>query len=147
MKRREFHIGPGATSLILVAVVLCMSALGVLGLVNSRNDVRLSERSIAVAESVSMLYDQAERTLASLDALVCAWQAGGLGEEELRVYLPEGVVLEDGAIRWQENNDRGQTLQCAVRMNEANKLPRLIWSEHRIVTETGAYGLEEIGWN
>lgn len=148
MKSRDFRIGPGATSLILVAVVLCMSVLGILGLANSRNDARLAERSIVMAEGVSGLYDRSERTLASLDETVALWQQRGEDEAALQSQLPEGMTLSDGVISWQESNDLGQTLQCAARIGESGQVPRLTWVKHAIETEAGVdNGAGELIWN
>ena len=48
--RRKMNVsfGPGAASLILIVVILSMGVLGMLALMNARNDARLSERSTAV---------------------------------------------------------------------------------------------------
>ncbi len=45
-KKTMISFGPGASSLILIFVVLALSILGMLSLMNSRNDIRLSERSV-----------------------------------------------------------------------------------------------------
>ena len=116
MRRGEFHIGPGATSLILVLVVLCMSALGMLGLVNARGDIRLSQRSIAVVEGVSGMYDQSERSLAALDAVVAKWQASGADEAALLESLPEKMTLDGDLVYWEETSRlaRDCSARCAL---------------------------------
>ena len=147
MRRREFHIGPGATSLILVMVVLSMSALGVLGLVNARSDLRLSQRSIAVAQGVSALYDQSERSLAALDAVIAKWQASGADEAALRESLPANMTLDGDLVSWEETSALGQTLQCSVRIHKTGQLPRLTWSQHVVITEAGQNGMDDDEWN
>ena len=67
MSQREYRIGPGAASLMLLVVVLSMCVLGVLALMGSRSDEGLSLRSIQVAQEVARLNVQAERSLADLD--------------------------------------------------------------------------------
>lgn len=147
MRRGEFHIGPGATSLILVLVVLCMSALGMLGLVNARGDIRLSQRSIAVVEGVSGMYDRSERSLAALDAVVAKWQASGADEAALLEGLPEKMTLDGDLVYWEETSSLGQTLQCAVRIGKAGQLPRLTWTKHVVVAEAGQNGMDDDEWN
>lgn len=148
MRSREFHIGPGATSLILVAVVLCMGVLGILGLANSRNDARMAERSIVMAEGVSTLYDRSERALASLDEVVALWQQSAGEEAALRAQLPAGMTLEESVVSWQETNDLGQKLWCAARIGESGQTPRLTWMKHYIETEAGVdNGVGELIWN
>ena len=47
MNRRSFQIGPGAASLLLIAVVLCMGVLGALSLVSARGDAQLASAACA----------------------------------------------------------------------------------------------------
>ena len=42
MNQREYRIGPGAASLMLLVVVLSMSALGMLAMMSARSDESLS---------------------------------------------------------------------------------------------------------
>lgn len=53
MSQREYRIGPGAASLMLLVVVLSMCVLGVLALMGARSDEGLSLRSIQVAQEVA----------------------------------------------------------------------------------------------
>ena len=45
MNQREYRIGPGAASLMLLVVVLSMSVLGMLALMSARSDENLSLRT------------------------------------------------------------------------------------------------------
>mgnify|MGYP000366213716 CR=1 FL=1 len=67
MNQREYRIGPGAASLMLLVVVLSMSVLGMLALMSARSDENLSLRSAEVARQVAELNVSAERSLAELD--------------------------------------------------------------------------------
>ena len=69
-RKSSISFGPGASSLILIFVVLAMSVLGMLNLMNSRSDVKLSERSAQVAEAVYALNAQAEEKAAQLDDML-----------------------------------------------------------------------------
>ena len=60
-RKSRVSFGPGAASLILIVVILSMSVLGMLALMNARNDSKLSSRSIAVVEAGYALNEQAER--------------------------------------------------------------------------------------
>lgn len=137
MERREFHIGPGATSLILVALVLCMSALSMLALVNARNDLRLSERSVEVVQELNQLYDNAERGLARIDTMVASWETENEEQAlaEIADMLPEGVTLENRVIRWQETSKLGQILQCGVEIVSFTECPRVRWVDHALMNE------------
>ena len=71
MNRRESRVsfGPGVASLILIVVILSMSVLGILALMNARNDIKLSDRAAQVVQAGYALNAEAERRLATLDAL------------------------------------------------------------------------------
>ena len=51
-RRSTVSLGPGASSLILIFVVLALSVLGMLSLLTARNDLKFSERSAQVIEAV-----------------------------------------------------------------------------------------------
>ncbi len=113
MKRKSnISFGPGASSLILIFVVLAMTVLGMLSLMNSRSDIRLSERSVQVTEAVYALQVKAEETRARLDGIMAAE-----GENGIAAALPEGAEWENGVAVWQES-DGFRTLECALRLGD-----------------------------
>ncbi len=69
-KRSNISFGPGAASLILIFVVLTLSVLGMLSLMNARNDKALSQRNASVLECVYALNSEAERSRAVLDEVL-----------------------------------------------------------------------------
>ena len=124
-KKSNIHFGPGASSLILIFVVLSMSVLGMLALINGRNDAQLSRRSVQVIQAVYQLSERAELRRAELDALV-------KNHADFETLLPDDVSLEDGALCWTEE-DGLRTLDCALSILEG---PRTQWLRHNITAET-----------
>ena len=143
--RKEYHIGPGAASLMLIVVVLSMSVLGMLAMMNSRSDNRLSTRSAEVAEQVYALDDQAERAFAELDGWLASCAAQTESDEEYMALIAESLPEEDllygRTIRWQEYGEDGRSLICAVEIAQHGAFPRAQWTEHKLYTE-----LEESSW-
>ncbi len=127
-KRSNITLGPGASSLILMFVVLTLAVLGMLSLMTSRNDLRLSQRSAEVISAVYGLQEQAEECRASLAAF-----AAGADEEQ----LPEGVRLEEGRFVWEES-DSVRVLRCAVAAE-----PGVPWLQHVLETTIGD-GFEDL---
>ena len=125
--KRSFRIGPGAASLLLMAVVLSMCILGVLSLLNARTDRLLSVRSISAAEEMAALNCAAEASLARLDAAL---------SDGTTDFLPEGMVLSEDQIFWEETSG-GRTLSCAVSLS-ALRARRSPWTRHRLFTELTA---------
>ena len=69
-RKSNVSFGPGAASLILIVVILSMGVLGMLALMNARNDAQLSRSSIEVVAAGYALNDRAERSVAKLDAVL-----------------------------------------------------------------------------
>lgn len=145
MKRKSnVAIGPGAASLILIVVILSMGVLGMLALMNARNDARLSSRSTAVVVAGYELNDRAERRLAELDSAVAECAALSNGDDAfltaVRGRLPEGMLMDGRMVSWSET-DGLRTLSCAVEVLPLGDGQRLAWRTHRMTAVT-----EEI-WN
>ena len=150
MNRKDYHIGPGAASLMLIVVVLAMSVLGVLSMMNARSDNKLSLRSAEVAEQAYDLASAAERSLAELDTILveCAGQAeddeGWLGL--VRDALPEKMTLLDRRVSWKEQNDEGRTLACEVELMSFGESTRTRWTLHQLNTQLDEMEPEEETW-
>lgn len=141
MKRREYRIGPGAASLLLVVVVVSMSVLGLLALINARGDHKLTERGVQFAVSEYTASAQAEHRLAELDGVLamCARQAGS--EEEYRRLvsenLPAGMEMEADVVSWEQDSQHGRTLMCAVKIEPLEAGARYTWREHAFAAVEG----------
>ena len=150
MNRKSYQIGPGAASLMLIVVVLSMSVLGMLSMVNSRSDNRLSIRSAEVAEQAYQLSSAAEQSLANLDAVLvdCAAQV----EDDaawlalVAQSLPENMSLSERVVRWTEETENGREMICAVELAEYGAFPRTQWMEHRLNTQLEEEPFQEATW-
>ena len=145
MKRKSaVSFGPGAASLILIVVILSMSVLGMLALMNARNDGKLSSRSIAVVEAGYALNARAEQSLATLDGVLTTCRAVSDSDEAylaaVRGLLPSGMLMDERIVRWEES-DELRTLNCAVEVLPLESDERFAWRDHRLTART-----EEI-WN
>ena len=143
-RKSNISIGPGAASLILIVVILSMSVLGMLALMNGRNDHKLSSRSIAVVEAGYALNEQAERSLATLDGVLYTCSAIAADDDAylaaIRGLLPAGMLMDGRVVSWSES-DELRTLSCAVEVLPLGESERLRWREHRLTAMT-----EEV-WN
>ena len=139
MNRREFHIGPGAASLLLIAVVLCMSVLGMLSLVSARGDVRLSERNSAMAISAALIDVSAEHSFAALDELLADCARDAANDDAYlaaaKAVLPEGMRLFGNTVSWLEESNDGRRLDCEVEIAPLGDFPRARFTAHRLYTE------------
>ena len=143
-RKSRVSFGPGAASLILIIVILSMSVLGMLALMNARSDSKLSQRSIQVVQAGYELNAEAERRLASLDA-IAAMYAGRFDNDDdysaaVRAFLPADMTMSDRVISW-SLTDGLRTLDCAVELNPLGEGQRFTWVNHRLTAVT------EDAWN
>lgn len=138
-KKSSISFGPGAASLILIFVVLAMSVLGMLSLMNSRNDVRLSERSVQVTEAVYALNVEAEEKFVKVQGLLLDLASAAENEEAyqaaIQENLPDGMEWEDGILSFTVS-DGFRTLDCAVQINPLDAETRCRWVRHNLTAET-----------
>ena len=139
MNRRSFQIGPGAASLLLIAVVLCMGVLGALSLVSARGDAQLSMRSIRMAESAATLNSYAEEELMQLDQVLVRLSERVEDDDaylaELGMRLPDEMEMDGRTIRWEEAAADGRRVTCAVEVAPLGEFPRARWTDHRLWTQ------------
>lgn len=137
--KNSLSFGPGAASLILIVVILSMSVLGMLALMNARNDARLSERSTAVVIAGYELNDRAERRFAALDGVAAQCAAASDADEAylaaVKGLLPEGMLMDGRIVSWEET-DGLRTLNCAVEVMPLGDGERLVWRDHRLTAVT-----------
>ena len=138
-KKSNISFGPGASSLILIFVVLSMSVLGMLSLMNSRNDIRLSQRSAEVVEAVYALNAQAEEKRAALDAIL-AEEAGKAADQSaylaaVSARLPDGMTLTDRTVEWIET-DGLRDLDCALELQMPGGTRRAVWVRYDLTSRT-----------
>lgn len=143
MKQRNIRLGPGAASLILIVVVLCMSVLGMLTLMSARSDDTLSRRAAEVVTAVGELNTKAEASMAALDKLLVEAAKDASGDEEylekIESALPEGMKLDGQSVRWIED-DGSRGLICRAEIAPLGSFPRAAFTEHRLWADTQTDG-------
>lgn len=159
MKNSKIHIGPGASSLILILVLLAMSVMGMLTFISSRNDLRLSLRSMEVAEDVCELNERAEETYAAIAAALGRITADpGADGQEIGDRLAESLKeaspdlefeISGQTVSWTQT-DGSRELDCTVKWETGSKeqgedILSVSWSRHRMSGVSA--GLEDDwGW-
>jgi len=142
-KKSSISFGPGAASLLLIFVVLAMSVLGMLSLMNSRNDVRLSERSVSVMEAVYALNARAEESRAKVDGVLAELTASAESNEAYlaaaREALQDQVTVEGNRLSWDET-DGIRTIHCALEMLPVGGGQRTRWLRHALIVRTAEEG-------
>lgn len=91
-QKTEYRMGTGATSLLMIFIVLCLTTLSILALTTARNDLKMSERAVELAQAYYQAADQAQNVLSELDAQL-SLQRADAPEDEYFAAL-EGITLE-----------------------------------------------------
>lgn len=170
MKQDRVQIGPGASSLILILVMLAMSVLGMLTFISARNDLRLGLRSVQVTEAVYALNEAGEETFAALcDTLQEAREKNGGEPGDLAALAAQlqaaaggkELVINDDTISWTEE-DALRTLHCEARLVQQagetgsaaaaggssagaeNAGAPLLWTRHELISRSAEM---EDEWN
>ena len=153
-KKSVVALGPGAPSLILIFVVLAMSMLGMLTLMNGRNDYKLSERSAQVTTALYELNAEAERSRISIDGILCRERELSSDDEQYlsRIagtlpleYTLERVSGSDGSIAritWIQT-DGLRNLHCALAVYPMENDIREEWAEHTLISVTAEAAEDE----
>lgn len=139
-RKSAVSLGPGASSLILIFVVLAMAVLSMLSLMTARNDLKFSERSAAVIESVYQLNETAEERHAEVDRLLTICAAEAASEDDylsaIEEVLPEDMEYWEGEIAWSES-DGVRMLDLGLQVMPLDADVRTVWSRHNLMAETG----------
>lgn len=109
MKRYPSRMGVGASSILLILVVVSLTLFAVLSLVQARGDAALTDKT---ARSVSAYYDadaRAQQILANIDGVL---QSGG------DIASVEGVTADaEGEYAFSVAASDGHTLSVSLRVD------------------------------
>ena len=146
-RKSAVSLGPGASSLILIFVVLALSVLGMLSLLTARNDLKFSERSAEVIQNVYLLNETAETRRAEAERILAECEEEGLSGEEFLLAaaeaLPAELEMDGEEIFWTEEivisldpddpndpNARTMMLDCALQILQPAEKNRTQWIRH-----------------
>ena len=139
-RKSAISLGPGASSLILIFVVLALAVLSMLSLMTARNDLKFSERSAAVISSAYELNEVAEARKAEIDHILaeCAKDADNDVDYLAAVEeaLPEDMEIFENEISWSES-DGARMLDLAVQILPLQEESITVWIRHNLMAETG----------
>ena len=99
MKETKQFTGMGASSILMIFIVLCLTTFGVLSLVSSYTDLRLSERSQKAAAEYYIADSKTCEILADIDTvLLNAKQASDTQQKYEAVYTANISIMENVEI-------------------------------------------------
>lgn len=101
-----------------------------------------------MARQVAELNVSAERSLAELDDALAKAAGAAQSEEDylarVEAALNEAMTLEGRTVSWEETNDEGRTLACAVELEPLGAFPRFARTVYHLAIDEGAMEGEDL---
>ena len=96
MKKQDSQqrVGVGVSSVLMILVVLAMTALSLLAFGSARSNESMTRRNADVGTAYYVAADQAQRTLAEVDALLLTGQQQGADLAWYEQEAPENITYE-----------------------------------------------------
>jgi hypothetical protein len=122
--RQEYRVGIGASSMLTIFVVLCVSTLALLALSGARGDQALTARAVNMTSGYYEASDRAQRVIAEIDSAVrdAATKAANPQEFEgsMANLFVDGVslVYDGGNLSFELDAGGGRKLLVAVKPDQ-----------------------------
>ena len=116
--KNSYRIGPGAASLLLIVMVLCLTVLGILGLSSARSDFRLAQRNESMTQGYYEADAHTQRALAELDSVIVRARELTMTEEEymqsIQNSLPVGFDWAQDKVIYRADAGADRGLEMVV---------------------------------
>jgi len=110
----EYRMGTGATSMLIIFVLLSLATLSILSLTTARLDLRLSERNATMTAAYYGAVNAAQDALMALDGQLADRQANGGDLQAIADSLPNGQVQDDTHLAMRLDAGFGRYLDVVV---------------------------------
>lgn len=116
-RRAEYRLGPGASSLLMIFVSLCMTTVGILTLISAIADTRLTDRSQKQVTSYYSATVEVQRSIGAIDAALETYRKTSVEEEgykqavlSMHEEAPEmsAQMVDDNTISVRFNQPMGE---------------------------------------
>lgn len=100
-KRQEYRVGTGATTLLMIFVVLCLTTLGILSLVSARVDMKHTKRNEEMTQAYYEAAAQGQKLIFQVDEALMEFQRRAETNEAYLRLVQENLMLdaEDWAVK------------------------------------------------
>lgn len=139
----EYRVGIGASSILMIFVVLCLTTLGVLSFASARANLNLTTRRQAQIEAYYGAAAEAQALLAAIDGRLAAMAQAGeeITPAALRrlTGLDDAIrVSPDGTVSFSLAVGDAQSLEVALTAQPSADSPRYTLLRHQL-TYTGEW--------
>lgn len=149
--KSDFKVSTGITSILMVFVVLCLTAFGVLSYSAANADLKLSDKSGKNIRNYYMGESAVTSDLSDVDSIIYQIRESQLGEDEYYSQVEKKLEEKFGALSYdgeshcitlvEKISDR-QSVQMVVEILESTSQERYRVISTGIIVETGDYNQE-----
>jgi hypothetical protein len=144
MKKYEFKVSTGITSILMIFVVLCLTAFGVLSYSAANVDLKLSQKN---ADSISSYYSAesaVNEKICEIDGIILKARQDGLSGEAyyeavktaINEKYGENTYNEsDNTVTITENIGNGRILYAALKISEEDGTEGYTLTDYFVRTE------------
>ena len=131
MKRPASRSGVGASSILLIIVVLCLTSFSVLTLLSAKVDLSLTQRTVETVSAYYQLDGAAQRRISEIDAaLLAGGDPSGWADVTIEADQPQ-------LISFTVSGTDGRALSVTLRLTGATEGPRYVITAYRLVNTEG----------
>lgn len=136
-KKQEYRVGVGASSLLMILVVLCLATLAILSYLSAATDEKFTLREVEMAEGAYAAEARAQEALAALDGLLLDETNGADAEALSEALSGAGFDAEAEAgdalrLSFDAGADRALVVRVRVRPEAGEGGARFQLLEHRV---------------
>lgn len=120
MRDREYRIGPGASSLLLILLALVLTVLGMLALLSARADRTLSQRARDMTKAYYDARALSQERLMEIDQILGEAESSGADGYFAAVAgaLPEWAALSGRTIAFSQDAGGERSIRVTILLNE-----------------------------
>ncbi len=132
----EYRIGIGASSVLMILVVIALAALSLLSLGNARGSSTLSDRNLSMTLSYYQATAKAQQMLGAMDGLEKEYAAGSPNADGWNALLaahglPDITIDEDGTFAFSLDAGAGRSLAVEGTFTP-DSVPRFTLTRHEL---------------
>lgn len=120
--RGEYRVGPGASSLLLIFVAVCLTTVGILTLISALADSRMSDRSMAHTTAYYEAAARAQREIGVLDGQLKGARDAARGDLFAYQNAVKGLAGDQIAMKVEPDGDEAMQITFYVPMETDNHL-------------------------
>lgn len=137
-QRQDYRVGVGASSILMIFIILCLTTLGVLSFASARANLQLTNRRQVQVEAYYAAEAEAQRLLAQVDAaLLKARGTPDVPQEDAvkaLAALDERItVARDLTVHITIHASESQDLCLTLRVNDVDVPARYTLIEHYLI--------------